>query len=232
MTGKKKKSKIRRRLIVAGCIMAGVTLLCMVFFAGMLLDAKRRFEPPTLSDEHFSEGVKVINRVLSHVMSSRDNNDVKSLVLSESEVNAVINLARNSKNFAALIMGAKPSEDPENKDYMVEYKDGKFEVFYCVNTEVWTPFGSKVNLSVTAVPHISLDSEKIDVLKASAGNFALPEGWTEEKLNEFLLKQKSNEAFQLARQIIVRTEVDDTGHFVVYYHPFKLRSMIVSSLMR
>ncbi len=219
----RKNVKLRYKLLtICGICIVGFLIFLMIVLS-MIFSHKPNFQMAAISSEDMSAGTQVVNRILSQVMYKRKKHEVATITLTPKEINAIIQLAGNSKNIADIYLGRTP--DIIKRPWKATYKNGQVEILYCATIKQWTPFGSKINIKATAIPTITPETESVQLLSAAAGSFPLPCGKLEERAIVELEKQRSKKWFKLARKIIVKVTINDDDTLTIYYHPYQLRKL-------
>jgi hypothetical protein len=225
-----KKIKLRYRLLTsAGICIAGLLILLLIMLSIIFSD-KQNFQMTAISGDDISVGTKIVNRVLSQALQSRDKKEIKSITLNEQEVNAIITLAGNSKNIADIYMGR--TVDIVQRPWQATYRNGKFDILFCAMTKIWTPFGSKINIKATVIPYITPETERIEILSAVAGEFPLPRNKLEQLAKQQLEKIHKKKNYKQIRKVLVKTIINDDGTITIYYRPYRLRKLATKLIFR
>lgn len=201
---------------------AGIFIFLMVILS-MVFSHKPNFQMAAISGEDMSAGTQVVNRVFSQILKKRKKHEIDTITLTPKEVNAIIQLAGNSKNIADIYLGRTP--DIIKRPWQATYKNGQVDILYCATIKQWTPFGSKINIKATAIPTITPETESVKLLSANAGSLALPCDKIEQQAIKELEKQRSKKWYKLARKTIVKITINDDDTLTIYYHPYQLRKL-------
>jgi hypothetical protein len=219
----RKNVKLRYKLL-SGCgiCIAGFLIFLMIIL-NMIFSYKANFQMVAISGDDMSAATQVVNRIFSQILHKRKKHEIDTITLTPKEVNAIIQLAGNSKNIADIYLGRTP--DIIKRPWKATYSDGQVEILYCATIKQWTPFGSKINIKATVIPTITPESESIKLLTATAGSFPLPCTKIEQRAIIELEKQRNKKWFKLARKIIVKITINDDETLTIYYHPYQLRKL-------
>ena len=219
----RKNVKLRYKLLTGcGICITGLLIFLMIVLS-MIFSHKPNFQMAAISSDDMSAGTQVVNRIFSQILRKRKKHEIDTITLTPKEVNAIIQLAGNSKNIADIYLGRTP--DIIKRPWKANYRNGQVEILYCATIKQWTPFGSKINIKATAIPTITPKTERVKLLTATAGSFSLPCDKIEERALKELAKQRSKKWFKLARKIIVKITINDDDTLTIYYHPYQLRKL-------
>jgi len=202
--------------------------LAIVLILSMVFSHKPSFLMPAVSNKDLSVSTQVANRLLSQVMQASTPAAIAELTLTETEVNALIKVAGNTKNITDIFLGRPP--DIIKRPWSVTYHDGVFSIIFCTSVKVNTPFGSKINLSADAVPNVDPEHETVKLLQVKAGGLPLPTILTELLARQLLNKQRQNQWYKRIRQVIVSVTVNQNGTLSIKYHPYQLRDFVTELL--
>ena len=209
-------------LAVAGIVLAVVVILPLLLM--LLFSREADFSMVAVGEQDINNATRIANRILGQIMQAGNDRQTAELILTPTEVNSLIKVGSNAKNLRDILLG-RPL-DIVKHPWSVVYQDGKFIVRYCADTKQWTPFGSKINFYLQAVPRIEPQTEEIILLQLKAGALRLPAAIVETRLRQELAKQRQKPSYQLLRQIIVSTQITPSGSIIIKYHPGRLRQFI------
>jgi hypothetical protein len=226
----KKSVKLRYKIITAcGMCLAGLFILLMIILS-MIFSHKPNFQMSPISGDDMSTGTQIVNRVFSQVLRKRKKHEIDTITLTEKEVNAIIQLAANSKNIADIYLGRPP--DIIKRPWRATYRNGQVDILFCATIKQWTPFGSKINIKATAIPTITTETVSVKVLSAAAGSFSIPNDRVEQLATKEIEKQRNKKWYKLVRKIIVKITINDDGKLTIHYRPYQLRKLTTKLLFR
>ena len=219
----RKKVKLRYKLLtLCGIFIAGLILFSLIIL-NMIFSHKPNFQMAAISSEDMSAGTQVVNRVFSQILRKRKKHEIDTITLTPKEINAIIQLAGNSKNITDIYLGRTP--DIIKRPWQAIYNNGQVDILFCATIKQWTPFGSKINIKATAIPRITPETVNVKVLSAAAGSLSIPQTKVEELVTKELAKQRNKKWYKLARKIIVKITINDDNTLTIYYKPYQLRKL-------
>ncbi len=207
--------------IAATVLGTGAILLLLVM---LVFSRQADFSMVAVDQQDINNATGVANRILSQVMQAGNDQLTAELTLTPTEVNSLLRVGSNAKSLRDILLGRPP--DMVKHPWSVIYRDGAFIIRYCADIKQWTPFGSKINLYLRAVPRIEPQTEEVMLLQFKAGALSLPSAIVESLLRQELDRQRQRAQYQLLRHIIVSAEITPSGSIVIKYHPGRLRQFI------
>lgn len=213
--------------------MAVFTLLfwiIMIYFLHLVFDPAQEYDTESLTPAHIYHQSNVIRRLFG-ILSQSKPGKVSVLTLSQEEVNALIAAISNSDSLADFLLCAGHVGDPPKKrPYKVVFKGNCFDIKFSLPTDIKTPFGKNINLTVSGKPEIDKKGIDLDLKSVSAGDMALPSEQVEQILRILLKKYEKDEAFKRIHEIVVKAYITPENNLVIYFYPYRIKNVLTEGL--
>ncbi len=198
------------------CMIAAAAVFCFVFVS---VDPK--LKASELTDREFFTGAKAVQNVLYRTLRSKKSSEVRTLKLSNREMQDVMKLTENGDSLLYLITGAKPKfENGKNEFYNIDYDRG----IYSFTVKLT---GTFCNLCFVARGQMKVfyiqGKLNIEFLTLKIGRFELTDN-LKEKVKEKIYSYLKNEpAYDAVRAAVIKIDYAANGDVKISYYPYRLR---------
>ena len=205
------------------------TILWSILIAGILIgifcfalvSRDPRLTPAVLNDADYFTGAKLTQNVLYRTLKSKNNSELRTLKISNREMQSLMNLAENGDSLLYLITGKHPHhENGKNEIYNIDYDRGVFN-FTIKLTDNW--LGLCFVASGQAGIAFNNGKLNIDFYSLKIGRTGVP-GKCQEKIKKYIYEYLKNEtAYDAVRASVRNIEFDKSGDVNIHYYPYRLR---------
>lgn len=149
-----------------------------------------------------------------------------TIKLSSEEVNALLDSALIGRETYDVIGSENPPKD--NKIY-VHFEKGFFSVLFIKKLNIWTPFGSYINVRASVFPSLNNRHLSLPINYLYLGALKIPNFIIEWQTAKILIDIEKNENVQEIFKIVDEVKVEDET-LVLVYHPRELAMFLLKSL--
>lgn len=153
--------------------------------------------------------------------------ETAEITLTEKEVNALIIMAQNTKQFKDMLNDKLKTND---MNYKILMDKGCFVIDISLKTSV-PLFGPYLNISTAAIPEINGDAQSVDLKYIKIGEVKLPGGVLQAQTQLIMGNLKSQKQYQDIIKAITLLKIEKGGNLVIRYRPFELRQALQQMLM-
>lgn len=220
------KGKILKVILISLIIFTLLFLFIFTYFLHLVFDPPQDYKAESLTREHILLKNAVIMRLTSLLYNGKPGR-VSVLILSQAEVNAIIAAFSNSDSWREfLFCSGNTGNAPKKRPYKIVFKGNRFDIKYSFPTNLYTPFGKNINLTMSGKPELNKKGVHIDIKSISAGNVPLPPPQVEKILHSLLKDYEKDELFKKVHEIVVKAYITPDNDLVIYFYPWRIRNVL------
>lgn len=229
MTGENKKKSKKIIWWSVGIVLAVIAVMAGVFVF-LFVSVKPDFSASKISDMDYFTGARLTQQVLYRTLKSKKDSEVRSLKISNREMQSLMVLAENGESLLYLLTGRKPRiNNGSNNIYKISYDK---EVF-SFRVKLTDTFCNMCFIGHGKVK-LKYDNGKLDIdfLSLKIGRFELSENMKDRVEKSILEYLKNDPAFGIVRSSVKNVVFREHGNITVNYYPRRLRRHIGAAAVR
>ncbi|MFA6715739.1 MAG: hypothetical protein WCS27_10200 [Victivallaceae bacterium] len=227
---KQRRNKVLKIILVCLAFFTLLFWIILIYFVHLVFDPAQEYDTESLTTEDIYHQSNVIKRLTAILWRSRPGR-VCVLTLSQAEVNALIAAISNSDSLSDFLFCAgRVGDPPKKRPYKIVFKGNCFDIKFSLPTDIMTPFGKNINLTVSGKPGLDEKGIGVDLNSVSAGDVALPPGQVEKILHILLEKYEKDETFKRIHDIVVKAYITPEKNLVIYFYPYRIRNVLTEGL--
>lgn len=216
------------KLLLKFIIFISIILLLIIILGSVLLSYVLSNKPPVhqqqINTQTMAEVTKKLQNEYVYISQPINyNNDPKTLILTNNEVNTLTSM---------LITGNQLVNADKNvlDDMFLQLHDGRFLFDGAKKLSFYTPFGSYINITAKFTLVIEDNKVTIDVLSLKTGDITIPQFFVDYFMKSEKAKLDKLPAIAKLLQVVKSVHASKNELTIVYYPKNMLQK--VSSLMR